>query len=130
MAQRAYVEAPNAQIHIDEIRDDVRHWVAGEIARDARRFAARDTGYMADHIVISDDATRIDVLGAGLPPNAEAPAYVEFGTRGHWIPNAFGYGITVWHPGTAPQPFLRPAAYRKRSVPPWVVQQRSSQADR
>lgn len=130
MARRAYVEAPDAQIHIDEIRDDVRHWVAEEIARDVRRFAPRDTTYMSRHIVVSDDATRIDVLGAGQPPNPEAPAYVEFGTRPHWIPNAFGHGVPVWHPGTQPQPFLRPAAYRKRSVPPWVVQQRSSWADR
>jgi hypothetical protein len=130
VAFRVYVESPNAQIRIDEIRDDLRHWLAGEVARDARRYAPYDTGYLKSHIVVSPDASRVTALGAGIPPNKDAPAYVEYGTRPHPIPNAFGLGFTAQHPGTEAQPFLRPAAYRRRTIPPWVVRARSSLADR
>jgi hypothetical protein len=27
----------------------------------------------------------------------------------HWIPNAFGRGVPVLHPGNAAQPYVRPA---------------------
>jgi hypothetical protein len=128
---RAYIEAPDAQIHIDAIAADVRHWLAEQVAKDARRFAPRDTGYLSQQgIEVNADATRVTATGAGMPPNAEAPAYVEYGTRPHAIPNAFGRGITVMHPGTDAQPFLRPAAYRKRRVPPTAVRSRASRADR
>lgn len=123
---RAYVPTATAQIHIDEIRRDIRIWLAEEISRDAKRYAARDTGYMKAHIGPTHDHTRVTAPGAGMPPNADAPAYVEFGTRPHLIPNAFGLGITVQHPGTEAQPFLRPAAYTKRRVPPSVVRARGS----
>lgn len=127
---KVYVESPNAQVRIDEISDQLREWLADVVAKDARRFAPRDTGYLKTHIVISPDSRRITALGAGRPPNKEAPAYVEYGTRAHNIQNAFGWGITVHHPGTHSQPFLRPAAYRRRPIPPWVVQARASMADR
>ena len=127
---KTYVESPNAQVRIGEINDQLREWLASVVAKDARRFAPRDTGYLKTHIVVSPDNRRITALGAGRPPNKEAPAYVEFGTRTHSIPNAFGWGLTVQHPGTHPQPYLRPAAYRRRPIPPWVVQARASMADR
>lgn len=130
MATRIYVGNPGAQIRIDEINDQLRHWLAGAVAKDMRRLAARDTSYMANHIVITPDASRVIVLGAGIPPNKDAPVYVEYGTRAHDIPNAFGWGFTARHPGTQAQPFMRPAAYRKRAIPPWVVQARASLADR
>jgi len=128
---RAYVEAPTAQAHIDAIRADLRAWLADVVARDARRFAPRDTGFLKHHgIVVTPDNRRVVAVGAGRPPNPDAPAYVEYGTRPHDIPNAFGLGFTVRHPGTRAQPFLRPAAYRKRRIPPWVVHARASMADR
>jgi len=127
---KVYVPAPTAQAHIDAIQSELRHWLAEEVAHDARRYAPIDTGYLSTHIVVSDDATRVVALGAGLPPNADAPAYVEYGTRPHPIPNAFGWGITVHHPGTEAQPYLRPAAYKRRRIPPWVVKARASLADR
>jgi hypothetical protein len=130
VAHATYVEAPTAQIHIDEINDNLRNWLAGEIAADARRYAAVDTGYMATHIVVEEDGHKVTALGAGIPPNRDAPAYVEYGTRPHLIPNAFGWGITVRHPGTRAQPFLRPAAYKPRRIPPSVIFSRSSLADR
>lgn len=130
-----YIEAPTAQIHIDEIRVDILDWLADAIAADARRYAPIDTGYLHEHIDPRPDPTSpfhklVVAAGAGMPPNAEAPAYVEFGTRPHDIPNAFGLGFTAHHPGTEAQPYLRPAAYTKRRVPPHVVQARASWAPR
>lgn len=131
---------PMAQVHIDEICDQIREWLAQEVARDARRFAPEDTGYLMTHIRVQDGGRRVVALGAGLPPNADAPAYVEFGTRPHSIDSHGDYplrsktgqafGRHVNHPGTAPQPFMRPAAYRKRRIPPWVVQARANLAPR
>lgn len=132
----AYIPDPTAQIHIDEIREDLADWLAGAVARDARRYAPVDTGYLHTHIDPQPDPEgrvghrRVVAAGAGMPPNADAPAYVEFGTRPHDIPNAFGLGFTVHHPGTEAQPYLRPAAYTRRRVPPWVVQSRASRAPR
>lgn len=128
---RAYVESPFADAHIEAIEQDIREWLANAVARDARIFAPVDTGYLKTHgIEVSPDHRRVTATGAGMPPNADAPAYVEFGTRPHDIPNAFGLGITVRHPGTEAQPFLRPAAYKKRPIPPWVVHARANLADR
>lgn len=130
MAFRVYVESPLADVHIDAIQRDLRHWLAEAVQKDAVRYAPVDTSYLKTHIEIQDDARRVVATGAGIPPNKDAPAYVEFGTRAHDIPNAFGWGITVRHPGTEAQPFLRPAAYRRRAIPPWVVHSRASLADR
>lgn len=127
---RVYIEAPDAQIHIDQISRDLRVWLADQIAADARRYAPVDTGYLSTHINPNENSTRVIAEGAGMPPNADAPAYVEYGTRPHWIPNAFGWGITVWHPGTQAQPYLRPAAYTKRAIPPWVIHSISNRAPR
>lgn len=54
-------------------------------------------------------------------------APVEFGSVPHWIVSHGEYslhdpeegvyfGRRVWHPGTAAQPFMRPALYRKRRL--------------
>jgi hypothetical protein len=122
----AYVPAASAEIHIAHINSKLRHWLAGEVKQDVERFAPVDTGYMKTHVRIEADAAIVHVLGAGIPPNREAPVYVEYGTRPHDIPNAFGWGFTAHHPGTRPQPFMRPAAYRRRAIPPWVVQLKGS----
>lgn len=127
---RAYIESPLADVHIAAIDDSIRDWLSAAVLKDAIRYAARDTGYMKTHIFRTPDHRRVIAPAAGIPPKRFVPAYVEFGTRPHRIPNAFGWGITVWHPGTHAQPFLRPAAYRKRAIPPWAVQARASLADR
>ncbi len=41
--------------------------------------------------------------------NPPYPAYHEFGSGPYLIPNAFGRGITVQHPGYPARPWLRPA---------------------
>lgn len=46
----------------------------------------------------------------------------ETGARAHPIPNAFGRGITVLHPGNAPQPFFRGALRKLQPRLPGMLQ--------
>jgi hypothetical protein len=124
------VPFPLAEVHFRDIQDDLRGWLAKAVAHDASRYAPVDTGYLHTHIKPNADNTKVIASGAGRPPNKDAPAYVEYGTRPHDIPNAFGWGITAHHPGTHPQPYLRPAAYTRRVIPANTVRARSSWAPR
>ncbi len=50
-----------------------------------------------------------DVLVGPTRAGMEYAAGIEMGNLPHTIPNAFGKGITVHHPGNAPMPFMEPA---------------------
>ena len=65
-----------------------------------------DTGHLKNSV-------GVDVNGphAIIGPTAAYGGFVEKGTEGPYpIPNAFGWGITVMHPGNDPKPYLAPAA--------------------
>lgn len=75
------------------------------IVATAQVLAPKDTTNLAQSI----DAD-VDGLSAVIGPTAEYGGYVEEGTDGPYlIENAFGWGITVEHPGISPQPYLGPA---------------------
>lgn len=93
------------------------------IAKDASRYAPRDTGAMAKQIVsyrAGPKLWRVHSL-------ATYTCFVEFGTGPHPI-KAHGdyplrnrrsgkvFGPLVHHPGTPEQPFMRPALYQARSL--------------
>lgn len=64
-----------------------------------------DTGALKASIT-----TSIHDLGFEVGPEVNYGGYVELGTSGPYpIHNAFGWGITVMHPGNAPEPYLGPA---------------------
>jgi hypothetical protein len=129
------VRNPAAAVYVFRLEQRIKQSVAEAIARDARRLAPVATGALRDHIEVQGGrAGRVKVVatGGGDPLNPMVPVYVEFGTGPHWIISG-GYakgmrnpyplrnretgqvfGPVVWHPGTPAQPFLRPAAYRKR----------------
>lgn len=65
-----------------------------------------DTGTLRASIGV--DFTE-DGLAFEAGPTVEYGGFVEEGTAPHPIPDAFGWGITVEHPGTAPQPYMAPA---------------------
>jgi hypothetical protein len=71
----------------------------------AQAGAPVDTGYLKNSISVDFDG-----LGFEAGPTAEYGAYVEEGTDPHDIPDAFGWGITVHHPGTPAEPYMGPAA--------------------
>lgn len=52
----------------------------------------------------------IDGLSFEAGPTVDYGGFVEEGTTGPYpIENAFGWGITVMHPGISPQPYMGPA---------------------
>jgi HK97 gp10 family phage protein len=64
-----------------------------------------DTGALKNSIT-----TSIEGLAFEVGPEVAYGGWVETGTSGPYpIPNAFGWGITVMHPGNSPEPYLGPA---------------------
>lgn len=92
------------------------------IRDDAKRYAPARTGELRESI-------EHHLEGHTLVVKAHAPyaAYVELGTRPHLITSHGPYslhnaetgeyfGREVHHPGTHPEPYLRPALYQRRST--------------
>lgn len=91
---------------------------AYDIQTDAQAFIVInetvDTGDLLNSVsttVIGDG--RFGRIEAEIGPTVDYGADVEYGTQPHDIPNAWGRGFTVHHPGTAPQPYMRPAFDRR-----------------
>lgn len=85
-----------------------------DIEGDAKRInkaSAFDTGNLNNSISTEVDG---DGLGGVVGPTADYGVFIEEGTEGPYpIPNAFGWGITVMHPGISPRPFMGPAFDRR-----------------
>lgn len=71
-----------------------------------------DTGHLLNSV-----GSDIDGTHARIGPTAEYGDYIEQGTglygptgEPYEIPNAFGRGFTVLHPGIHPEPYMGPAA--------------------
>jgi HK97 gp10 family phage protein len=81
---------------------------AAPIRARARELAPRDTGKLADAIVVRDD--RKTPLAASVVVTVASEGFyahmLEFGTAPHVVG---GRAPGARHPGTAPRPFLRPA---------------------
>lgn len=76
-----------------------------DVVRDATILAPKDTTALAQSI-----GADFGFLSFEAGPTVEYGAWVEEGTDGPYeIPNAFGWGITVIHPGNRPQPYMAPA---------------------
>lgn len=96
-----------------------------DIARDARRYCPERTGALAESIEHHLEGDDLIVSATGGADGRTYAAYVELGTRPHEIrptekkalywPGAAHPVGKVNHPGTRPQPFLRPALYQERS---------------
>jgi hypothetical protein len=91
---------PDAKIHIEEVNDRLRRWLAGEITSDAVRIAPVDTGVMAENIAPAFDSHLVVAPYGGEEHNPDVPFYQEYGTE-----------------NMPAQPFLRPAAYKRRRPP-------------
>ena len=109
--------------YVSEATDELFATVLGpEISVSAIAYAPKRTGELARSI-------EFHMTGHSLIVAAHAPyaAYVEMGTRPHPI-NAHGdyslhnagtgqyFGPHVNHPGTKPEPYLRPALYQVRGA--------------
>lgn len=92
---------------IRKITIRVRNNALDDMKADAERFVPVDTG----DLFLSID---VDHAVGTLSANTGYAAAVELGSDPHEIPNAWGSGRTVMHPGGPAQPYLRPAAYQQR----------------
>lgn len=76
-----------------------------QVTQTAQVKAPVDTGALKGSISVD-----VDGLSYEAGPTVEYGGFVEEGTSGPYpIENAFGWGITVMHPGISPSPYLGPA---------------------
>ncbi|MEV8615689.1 HK97 gp10 family phage protein [Amycolatopsis sp. NPDC051373] len=96
----------------EQIAADVREWysqLVGEVREDARALAPVDTGHLRDSV---DSEIRGETARIGTELNYGL--YVE---EGHRVGYAGPDGETIFTGEIVPpQPWLRPALYRKRGV--------------
>lgn len=120
MAARARID-PSAQAHVDAAIED---WLGGTIGPairdDAKAACPKKTGRLAESIIseVHDKVLRVGSRDVNYATD------VEMGTAPHVIlprnkkalhwPDARHPVARVNHPGTQPQPFLRPALLRRR----------------
>jgi hypothetical protein len=104
--------------------------VTEAVADDARAGCPVDSGDLVSTIrTYYPGKLKGVVIVGGKGPLATDVGYwapVEFGSAPHWIESHGDYplrdehgnifGRRVWHPGTTPQPFMRPALYRRRKL--------------
>jgi HK97 gp10 family phage protein len=96
-----------------------------DIVRDAKRYCPERTGALQDSIEHHLEDGDLIVSASGGDDGRTYAAYVELGTRPHEIRPVHARALfwegamhpvrKVDHPGTRPQPFLRPALYTERS---------------
>lgn len=114
---------PGWQAFIDNVIDErLLDPIAQDVADDANRLAPVDTGALSNSYYAEDVGEHKRVVASDL----DYAATVELGSRPHPIEsknsdvlaNNTGefFGPRVMHPGTKPQPHLRPALYRRRSL--------------
>jgi hypothetical protein len=112
---------------VEERTKDIVEKTGHDTVSSAQANVAVDTGHLKSTIGVDMDPDR---LGFEAGPTAKHGGHVEFGTVPHeirqrvggpmlhWV-DAFGghhFRERVWHPGTAPQPYMIPAF--ERQVPP------------
>lgn len=104
-----YVPAGEGRAHVEAAAQRVVARVTVLVGVDAKRYAPKDTGELIESI------EAVPKLGV-VYVRADHWAAQEYGAQPHEIPNAFGRGITVEHPGNGAQPYMRPALYTKRDL--------------
>lgn len=87
---------------------------ADEAAEEMASSAPVATGRLRQSI-----SKRVSGMSAEVWPTASYAAFVEYGTRPHLLGSpvlirGVGWRFIAEHPGTRPQPFVRPAAERLR----------------
>jgi hypothetical protein len=122
MAARGARIDPSAQAHLDEaINDWLGDAIGPAIRDDAKAAAPKRTGRLAESL-ISEVQNKVLRVGSR---DCNYSTDVEMGTMPHLIfPNSkkalFWPGADhpvayVNHPGTRPQPYLRPALFQRRT---------------
>lgn len=114
---------PSARAHVDAaIGDWLENTIGSAILGDARNLVPKDTGRLAESLraEVHDKVLRVGSLDCNYAVD------VEMGTMPHFIlprnkkalywPGADHPVAYVNHPGTRPQPYLRPSLFQRRSA--------------
>lgn len=122
MAARGVRLDPSAKAHVDAAVGDFLGLIGDQICADAKAIVAKDTGRLANSL-ISEVQNKVLRVGS---TDVNYATDVEMGTMPHLIfPNSkqalFWPGAAhpvayVNHPGTRPQPYLRPSLFKRRSA--------------
>jgi hypothetical protein len=103
---------PDLSDHVGMIRAKLLKRFGDAVAKDAQRIAPVDTGLLKSEISANDTGSRVTA-------NTDYAAPVEFGHR-VVVSSEYGQGYHHTPEGTETfvpaQPYLRPAAYRKRDL--------------
>lgn len=124
MAARVEMDG-NWHEHVDEaVQKLFEEKLGPDIAEDAKRYCPKRTGALEDSIEHHVEGGDLIVSATGSDEETYA-AYVELGTMPHVIRPKTKQALywegaahpvkVVHHPGTKPQPFLRPALFTERS---------------
>lgn len=112
---------PSAQAHVDEAINDFLSEIGARILADAKAACPKKTGRLAESLIseVHDKVLRVGSRDVNYATD------VEMGTAPHVIlprnkkalhwPGAAHPVARVNHPGTQPQPYLRPALLQRRS---------------
>lgn len=114
---------PSARAHVDAaIGDWLEHVIGRDILGDAQGLVRKRTGRLHDSLraEVHDKVLRVGSLDCNYATD------VEMGTAAHVIlprnkkalhwPGADHPVARVNHPGTKPQPYLRPALFQRRTA--------------
>lgn len=108
---------PSAIVKLHLIAQNAQHEVVEEVADDARQYAPVDTGELRGSIHVEGDTVRVGTdhwapTEFGAQPHVIEPEQKE---ALYWAGAAHPVD-RVNHPGNDPQPFMRPALYKKRRI--------------
>jgi hypothetical protein len=114
---------PSARAHVDQaINDWLENTIGEAILGDARNYVPKRSGRLAESLrrEVRDKVLRVGSLDCNYATD------VELGTGPHVIlprnkkalswPGADHPVARVNHPGTAPNPYLRPALFQRRTA--------------
>lgn len=123
MAQSGLRIDPSARAHVDQaINDWLDKTIGRAILTDAQQYVPKRSGRLAESLraEVHDKVLRVGSLDCNYATD------VEMGTSAHVIKPRFKRALywegadhpvgKVNHPGTRPQPYLRPALYQRRTA--------------
>jgi hypothetical protein len=123
MARSSLRIDPSARAHVDAaVNDWLEHAIGPAILGDARNYVPKRSGRLAESLraEVHDKVLRVGSLDCNYATD------VEMGTAAHVIlprnkkalswPDAEHPVARVNHPGTAPNPYLRPALFQRRTA--------------
>ena len=118
------IKLPKAiNMSTEEIANNINR-TAKMLVRYRTRYGGKTPGNLTRNIhTIKSDEGDFTVIAESF-----YAGYVEYGTKAHEIPNAFGRKITVSHPGAKPMFFMRDAVQQTVEEATGIIERRVREA--